>query len=633
MRTEGAQRFAADVDADAAAVTRLDRATKTTGRHLTTSAKQLDRFGKSAQRTGRWMSRHVTAPLGLAGGAAVKLAVDFDKGMRNVNSLAQLPEKQLKRLSDQVLALAGPTAQAPETLAAGLYDLVSTGYNARDALKVLKQGAFAATAGLTDAATSTGAIVSGLQAYHWGADQATKVSDVWFKTVDIGRISFEQLTSELGQVLAPANAIGVPIESLGAAMATLTKGGYSAGEAATGLRNIFTQLLKPTPQLQEQLEKMGVKSGPEAVKKFGSMQEVLVRLRKGVHGNVPEFAKLFRSQQAVSAGFALTGDNAQTAAKDLDGVQKSSGATAKALSQQTKSTAYRWQRLVANLKKDAITVGETVLPVLDKVIGKTTELIDQFKGLPKPVRQAAGYIALGLAALGPLLVAGGGLARGAGAIGKLLGRRGGKVGRIGGKLAGKYGGATPVYVVNMGMGGMGGGGGKKTSTVRKAGKWLSRAAPFAARAAPYAGPLGAIALQTWFWNKVGRHNLPARAGGAARRREAHGTVPFRPQAINQRSMATGVYRPPGTGMVARNTAAYRGYRGIPTQATANASVAKAAASSAASAASKSAGEVAGRTAAKWADMRPVQVTSILNVDGRQLAKSVQTAARKDKARK
>src|SRR4051812_13321153 len=55
-----------------------------------------------------------------------EVTVEFDKSMRNVNSIAHLNEKQFQRLSTSVRKLGADTAQAPRTLAAGLYDLVSS---------------------------------------------------------------------------------------------------------------------------------------------------------------------------------------------------------------------------------------------------------------------------------------------------------------------------------------------------------------------------------------------------------------------------------------------------------------------------------------------------------------------------
>src|SRR5262245_46251225 len=66
---------------------------------------------------------------GIVGGLALatKSAIDFDKAMRNVNSIARLSEDQFQSLSKEVLALAKTTGQAPTTLAEGLYDIVSSG--------------------------------------------------------------------------------------------------------------------------------------------------------------------------------------------------------------------------------------------------------------------------------------------------------------------------------------------------------------------------------------------------------------------------------------------------------------------------------------------------------------------------
>src|SRR5215468_9238270 len=57
---------------------------------------------------------------------ATKAAVDFDRSMRNVNSIAKLSEAQFQALEKRVLALAGPTGQSPKVLADGVYDIVSS---------------------------------------------------------------------------------------------------------------------------------------------------------------------------------------------------------------------------------------------------------------------------------------------------------------------------------------------------------------------------------------------------------------------------------------------------------------------------------------------------------------------------
>jgi TP901 family phage tail tape measure protein len=95
--------------------------------------------------------------------------------MRNVQSLTKQSEASFQALEKRVLALAGPTGQAPKTLADGLYDIVSSGFKANDAITILAASAKAATAGMTDTATATKAVVAILNAYHLSADKAREV--------------------------------------------------------------------------------------------------------------------------------------------------------------------------------------------------------------------------------------------------------------------------------------------------------------------------------------------------------------------------------------------------------------------------------------------------------------------------
>jgi TP901 family phage tail tape measure protein len=200
------------------------------------SVGQLERSFGSLGKTAKLATSAIG--VGLVGGLAlaVKSAVDFDKAMRNVNSIAKLNETQFKKLEDQVRGLAKTTGQMPDTLAKGLYDIVSSGFKATDGLKILRASAKAATAGLTDTATSTKAVVAVLNAYHLSANQAGKVSDVLFQTVNKGVLSFEELASQIGDVLPVAAQLGVPLEDVGGALATITLHGVNAAEASTQLK-------------------------------------------------------------------------------------------------------------------------------------------------------------------------------------------------------------------------------------------------------------------------------------------------------------------------------------------------------------------------------------------------------------
>ena len=309
------------------------------------------------------------AALGAAAGiaAAVKSAVDYDKEMRNVNSIAQLGERRFGKLKEKVLALAGPTAQAPKTLAAGLYDLVSSGFNANESLGILAKSARAATAGLTTTEVATKAVAAVLNAYELPASKAGEVSDQLFETVNRGVLTFEELANSVGDVLPYSSQLGIGLDEVGASVATMTKAGINAPETMTRLKAAMVTLLKPGGDLKKVLKGMGT-TGEELLEKRGFLG-ALEAIAGQTDGTKEALAGLFPNVRALGAVLALTGIHTQAARDDLKAFSDTAGATNRALSQQEKSTAFQLQRLKAQVEVLAIGFGEKLLPEINKVIG------------------------------------------------------------------------------------------------------------------------------------------------------------------------------------------------------------------------------------------------------------------------
>jgi TP901 family phage tail tape measure protein len=318
-------------------------------------------FG-SLGRTARLAGTAIAA--GIVGGfaLAVKSAVEFDKEMRNVNSIARLSEGRFKALSKSVLGLAKDSGQAPSVLAKGLYDIVSSGFKADKGIKILRVSARAATAGLTDTATATKAVVAALNAYHLGAEDATKVGDVLFQTVNKGVLTFEELSQQIGDVLPAASTLGVPLTAVGGALATITLHGVNAAEAATQVKQVLVSMLKPSDELQGQFKKMGYESGQAALKQLG-LVGVITKLSAAAGDNKALIADWFPNVRALSGFFGLAGKNIQTFTQNVDAMGQR-GALAKAFAEQGKSIAVQWQKAKAALTAAAVPVGNLLFPAL-----------------------------------------------------------------------------------------------------------------------------------------------------------------------------------------------------------------------------------------------------------------------------
>lgn len=331
--------------------------------------------GLAATGLGTVMAGGVTA--GLASSA--KAAVSFDKAMRNVNSIARLSEAQFKRLEASVTSMAAEVGQSPQTLAEGLYDLESSGFAANDAIQILRVSARAATAGLTDTATASGAVAAALNAYHLKATDAKNVSDILFQTVNKGVLTFEQLAGTMGDLVPAAAPLGVGLDEVGAAMATLTLQGVSADEAATRVKNTMLSLAHPSVELTKIFKAHGFASGEAAVKARG-FAGVLELISAATKGNVSATQKLEPEVRALLGVVGLTGKNLKTYNDNLKAMrdaQQGAGVTAQVFAEQSKSVAVQWQKASAAIDVFKVQIGTALLPTLTSAVGAIARLFAQ----------------------------------------------------------------------------------------------------------------------------------------------------------------------------------------------------------------------------------------------------------------
>lgn len=406
MRLTGGSQVKAEATEANAAIASTSKATEAANARAASSAAKIAKTATSLKSVGRGLSTYVSLPIAGVGIASGMMALDFDRDMRNVNSIAQLPQKRLERLKGQVLDLAGPTAQAPHTLAEGMYDLVSSGFDANESLRIIRQSALAASAGLTTTEVSTKAVAAVLNAYQLPARQAGKVSDQLFETVNRGVLTFEALSTTIGDVLPFASQLNVGLDQVGAAVSTMTKAGLSAPETMTRIKNVLVTLIKPGKDLSELFKEMGT-TGEKLVNEKG-LQGALEEIAKHTDGSKEAIAELFPNIRAMGGVLSLTGKNARRAAEDVAAFKNTTGAMGRALHQQEKSFGFQLQRGWAKLQAVLIELGEDLLPIVVPFIlelamaGKTA--VEWFANLPGPL-QKVGLALAGIAFLaGPMLM-------------------------------------------------------------------------------------------------------------------------------------------------------------------------------------------------------------------------------------
>lgn len=334
------------------------------------------------------------AAIGAGLTAAAYKAAGFQREMQNVNSIVQDSDKVFARTSAGVLDLATKIPQAADELARGAYQIVSAGFTGpRQTLDILAQSGKAASAGLTDVKTSSLAIVTAMNAYGGAAGNATRVSDLLFKTVEVGQVSFEQLATNIGDFIGIANASGAKLSETLSAYSSITIATGQASRSATSLQGIYRQLIKPTDTLKARLNSLGYASGKAAIESDG-LQTVLERLTKGL--STEAVAEMFQDVEGLNGVLALTGPNADKARASLEKFTKESeisGATQRALAQQSKSFSYQMQQLKSTLGAVGIEFGQIFLPAMKMGVTLLNTMAQGLHAIPGPVKTILGVLA------------------------------------------------------------------------------------------------------------------------------------------------------------------------------------------------------------------------------------------------
>lgn len=309
----------------------------------------------------------ITAVVGALTYSVAKAAA-FETAMLNVNSIAKATPEAFKEMQDSVLELSKRLPQSAETLAQGLYDISSSGFAGAEGVKVLEAAAKAASAGLAQTSESAAGITAVLNAYSLSADEAQRVSDILFKVVDRGVITFPELAAEIGKVTALSAPLGVSLEDVAASLAVLTKNGIDAENATTQINAIMQAVLTPTGKATKLAEKLGFEFTATALKTKG-LNGFMADLIKKTGGSNEKIAELLGDARAIRGAFVLAKNGGEQFTQELELMSNAAGATDTALSYQSQGLNYQLQVMQNKVDAIAINMGTALIPVVNEFLG------------------------------------------------------------------------------------------------------------------------------------------------------------------------------------------------------------------------------------------------------------------------
>jgi len=347
-----------------AKVTGLETGLKKANTKLKTTQTASDNLKGAVGKLGKaFVGLAAVAGAGALFKGMISSAAEFEKTLANVSTLVDTSAVNMGEYETAILDMAGELGSATD-LTQGLYQALSAGIEPGKAIEFVGEAAKFAKAALTDTYSAVDVLTTALNAYGLEATEAGRVSDILFQTVKDGKVTGQELAATLGNVIPTAVALGVNLETVSAAVATMTKHGIKAAEATTFLKNVFNTILNPAKEAADVAKSIGIEMSKAGVEGAGGFQQWLMKLKVAVGDNTELMTKMFPNIRALQAAFVLAGKGADDFNTVLGNMETALGNTDEAFKKQQETFSATMEAL--GNKIEAVIV-KLVLPTLQSL--------------------------------------------------------------------------------------------------------------------------------------------------------------------------------------------------------------------------------------------------------------------------
>jgi TP901 family phage tail tape measure protein len=339
-----------------------------------------------------------------AGVATLKMAGDFDAGVTSLVTGAGESQKNIKMVSDGMLAMGPAVGETTKQLEAGMYMIESGGFHGAAGLNILKMAAEGAKVGNADLGVTADATDTILKNFGSTGLTAAQAVNTLIATVSHGKTHMQDLASSLSQILPTASAARVSLDDTAAAMATMTGEGVPAAQAATYLRQTIISLEAPGSKAVSTLKEIGLTSADVSTEMQHSLPGALQMITDALKTKFPEGSAAYvEAVKNISGGsrtmqgmLDLTGTHLQTLKDNVltivDAVKKGGDSIVGWTNVQGQFNQ-KLDQAKSIVETTGIVLGEKLLPEVSQGLDLFTKLAPAISDTSGPLAHLAGSVA------------------------------------------------------------------------------------------------------------------------------------------------------------------------------------------------------------------------------------------------
>ena len=214
------------------------------------------KIGESLTSAGEKMLPVTAAVTGL-GTAAVKTAADFDSSMSNVAAISGSSAEDMDKLRKRARKMGAQTKFSAKEAGDAMGYMAMAGWDAQQMYDGLPGIMNLAAASGEDLATTSDIVTDALTAFGMEAEDSSHFADVLAQASSSANTNVGMMGETFKYIAPVAGALGYSAEDAAVAIGLMANSGIKASSAGTQLRSSLTNMIKPSKDVGDAMEKWG----------------------------------------------------------------------------------------------------------------------------------------------------------------------------------------------------------------------------------------------------------------------------------------------------------------------------------------------------------------------------------------
>ena len=236
---------------------------------LKESSDKLTSIGEKTSSVGDGILK-MTAPLTLAGGAALKVGMDFESGMSQVSAISGATGQELEDLKAKAQEMGSTTKFSASQASEAMQYMGMAGWKSGQMIDGISGIMNLAAASGEELASVSDIVTDALTAFGMSAEQSGHFADILASASSNANTNVSMLGESFKYVAPLCGSLNYSAEDAAVALGLMANAGIKGSQAGTSLKTALVNMVNPTDSMSAVMSDLGI----EITKEDGTMKSL-----------------------------------------------------------------------------------------------------------------------------------------------------------------------------------------------------------------------------------------------------------------------------------------------------------------------------------------------------------------------